>query len=86
MIRETGSDGSTLWSHRVPALMDCPMKGSNEKKKEKARMEGFLQLHQMSKIGFSLPHANNRHPTRCHQSGRKEERDENKEEDMGLRK
>lgn len=48
-------------------------------------MEGFLQFHQMSKIGFSLPHADNRHPTRCHQSGREEERDENKEDDTGLR-
>lgn len=35
VIRETGSDGSTLPSRRVPALMDCPAKGSNEKKKEK---------------------------------------------------
>lgn len=56
------------------------------RKKEEVRMEGFLQFHQMSKIGFSLPHADNRHPTKCHQSGREEERDENKEGDTGLRK
>lgn len=29
VIRETGSDGSALWSHRKPTLMDCPMKGSD---------------------------------------------------------
>lgn len=49
VIRETGSDGSTLWSHREPTLMDCPMKGSHG---ENVRVEGFLQFHQVSKIGF----------------------------------
>lgn len=53
VIRETGSDGFSLWSHREPTLMDCPMKGSDG---QIVGVDGFLRSHQMNNITHAHTH------------------------------
>lgn len=85
VIRETGSDGSTMPSRPGASVDGFPCERVKREKK-KWEWKVFLQFHQMSKIGFSPPYADNRRPGRCHQSGRGGERGEKKEGDTGLRK